>query len=193
MLTQTSNFLASIKALVIWITLWCISFYLLLFSPVFLRFGNPILNYSIFMLLVLLIPFSLLWLSRNIYGFWRGLLIVIAIACFIPISFIALITFATTSIDNNGKDLSFEKIGELKNKNHYYRLYRTNGGATTSFGLALRKETPLFSGLIIVSPVKGFSPASKGTLEKLSAESARLVVQPNGFGKGEQIYNFSLD
>ena len=190
---QKSNFLASVKALLIWFIFWCTSFYLILFSSYSLRFESPSLNCMIFVLLVILVPLSLFWLSKNIDGFWGGILIFISIACVIPIAFVALITLATTSIDKNGKDLGFEKIDELKGESNYYRLYRTDGGATTSFGLVLKKEKPIFFGLKLVNHIKGFSPASKGALEKLTPESARLVVSPNGYGKGEQIYNFKFD
>lgn len=189
---KTSNFNASTKALLIWVAFWFTSFYLLLFSPYFLRFENPRLNHIIFIILLLLVPFSLIWLSRKVNGFWYGFLIFISIASFIPIAFIALMTYATTAFDENGKDLGFEKIDEIQGESNYFRLYRTNGGATTSFGLVMRKEKPIIFGLKLVSPIKGFSPASKGKLKKLTPESARLVVLPNGYGKGEQIYDFKL-
>ena len=190
---QTSNFLACIKALLIWRAFWSVSFYCLFLTPYFFRFDNPTLNYSTFMLLELLVPISLIWLSKQISGFWRGLLIVIALASLIPIALITLLTFATSKIDENGKDLSFYKISELRGESNYYRLYRTNGGATTSFGLVLRREKPIFFGLKLVSPVKGFYPASKGSLEKLSSTTARLIVLPNGYGEGEQVYDFKFD
>lgn len=144
------------------------------------------------MVLLLLIPFSLFWLSRKIDGFGRGFLAFISITSFIPFALVALLTYATTSFDENGKDLTFEKMDEIQGESNYYRLYRTNGGATTSFGLVLRKEKPIIFGLKLVSPIKSFKPASIGKLEKLTPVSARLVVLPNGFGKGEQIYDFSL-
>ncbi|NOU21483.1 MAG: hypothetical protein HOO93_06770 [Methyloglobulus sp.] len=189
---QTSNFIASTKVLLIWLAFWFTAFYLLIFAPYLLRFESPILNHIIFIILLLLVPFSLIWLARKVNGFWYGFLIFISITSLVPIAFVALMTYATTAFDENGKDLSFEKIDEIQGVSNYYRLYRTNGGATTSFGLVIRKEIPIILGLKLVSPIKGFSPASKGRFEKLTPESARLVILPNGYGKGEQIYEFKL-
>ena len=192
MQVQASNFLTSLKALLIWLIFWGAMFYLLLFSSPFLRFENTRLNYNFFTLLLLLVPFSLLWLGNKTKGFWGVMIVFIFSGSFILSGIIALLTSANISIDENGKDLGFEKISELRTDSNYYRLYRTNGGATTSFGLALRKEKPLLAGLKLVTPLKGLYPASKGRLEKLTSETARLIVLPDGYSKDKKVFSFKI-
>jgi hypothetical protein len=46
-----------------------------------------------------------------------------------------------------GKDLSFECINEINHHNSKIKVYRTNGGATTSFGIVVREEKEILPGI----------------------------------------------
>jgi hypothetical protein len=74
-------------------------------------------------------------------------------------------------------DYSFEKLNEIKHKNGYYRLYRTNGGATTSFGLVLRAESEEFLGIKLVDRVFSKYKASEATMN-IVGENIELQIQP---------------
>jgi len=52
----------------------------------------------------------------------------------------------------------FDQIEEIQWKGSEIRLYRTNGGATTDFGVVIRKEKNLFPGLLLVRRVDDFYP-----------------------------------
>lgn len=86
-------------------------------------------------------------------------------------------------IAETGQDTSFEKIDDQIMRGHHYRLYRTNGGATTSFGLVLRQESESFLGMKRVSVIKTAYPASDAKLEIMPSGLARLTIQPYGDGK----------
>lgn len=43
-----------------------------------------------------------------------------------------------------GKDKSFEKLHEAQIGDYFYTCYRTNGGATTDYGIVIRKESRRF-------------------------------------------------
>ena len=51
---------------------------------------------------------------------------------------------------HDGKDSGFECINELPYEGSLIKVYRTNGGATTSFGIIVRKETRILPGILFV-------------------------------------------
>ncbi|MEA2165094.1 MAG: hypothetical protein QOK37_3221 [Thermoanaerobaculia bacterium] len=55
-------------------------------------------------------------------------------------------------------------------------LYRTNGGATTSFGIAVRHELRIVPGVVLVRELEGFYPAFDGTVAVLSPNRVRVTV-----------------
>ncbi|BDC47959.1 hypothetical protein F183_A02750 [Bryobacterales bacterium F-183] len=57
----------------------------------------------------------------------------------------------------NGKDTGYELVQEVELQNSLVRLYRTNGGATTAFGIHVRQEIPT-TGLVFVRSVGHFYP-----------------------------------
>jgi len=88
-----------------------------------------------------------------------------------------------------GTDGSFEVIDEVTFEGFNYKLYRTNGGATTSYGLVLREEYQLAFGVKAVGRI----------FEKYKASDARiyldgsilvLVIQP--YSQDESVQTVSL-
>jgi hypothetical protein len=56
----------------------------------------------------------------------------------------------------DGHDLSFDQFSEAPWKGSSVRLYRTNGGATTDFGVVIRQERKLFPGILLVRNLDSF-------------------------------------
>jgi hypothetical protein len=77
-----------------------------------------------------------------------------------------------------GLDLSFEKIRELPVSGAIYRVYRTNGGATTNWGIALRKERPLIAGMKLVTRLGHFDARFEAEVEELAGGVIRLTLAP---------------
>ena len=145
-----------------------------------LRFKNPSSNYFFVMMLCILLPLSiLLWgilaktKNRKIAGIILSVLI----------SFPSGVTyfFASRDYDNilfTGTDSSFEKLDEVTVGESWYRLYRTNGDATTSYGLVLRKENKLFLGIETVKNIYSKYKASEGKLKVLNKNELLLRIKP---------------
>ncbi len=53
----------------------------------------------------------------------------------------------------NGRDLGFLQLAEAPWNGTAVRLYRTNGGATTAFGVEMRQERDLIPGIRLVRSV----------------------------------------
>jgi len=177
-----------LKPPAIWLLFWLFIYFFILTGTTVLRFSSPMLNYWSFLLLAFAFPFNLIWLGRKWPEFWSWS-ISVTIVSIIPLVLVSFFTLADIqSLSQHGRDLSYEKMSELGIGNHYYRLYRANGGATTSFRLTLKKETPIFKIFKIVKHIKGFK-AYKGRLEKVSPEKINLFYVKAG-GEKEQVYAF---
>ena len=83
-----------------------------------------------------------------------------------------------SDIKSKGTDYSFEEINRLQVNNNNYVLYRTNGGATTSFGLVLRLETEVACGLNVVNVIYSKYKASESTLELTGSNQIKMQIQP---------------
>ena len=90
--------------------------------------------------------------------------------------FFASESFSDISVE--GVDTSFDKISEVESNGSTYRLYRTNGGATTSFGLVLRKEAKLTSNIKTVKVIFSKYQAREGTLMLINKNSLELRIEP---------------
>ena len=147
--------------------------------PIELRFTESHLNYYFITLLCILLPISLFFKiltigdNRNYLGAFvlSGLL---GLGCFVVGGFAYQ---DANKIAQSKIDYSFEKLNEIKHKNGYYRLYRTNGGATTSFGLVLRVESEEFLGIKLVDRVFSKYKASEATMN-IVGENIELQIQP---------------
>lgn len=188
--TEDPKFISGFAPLLIWVVI--IAF--LNYSSLVPRFEAAWLNYASFILLALAAPALLLRLAIGyLKGVWRWLTISIAAVILLPVSLIVLYAASDMSeIYGSGVDLSFEKIKEIKSGGHYYRLYRTNGGATTSYGLALRKEFLILPGVKLISLLQGFYPAYEARFEQVEPSKMRLIVSPYKPEGKEKVYEFSL-
>lgn len=156
------------------------------------RFEYPPLNYATVILLTFSIPAILFWLAfAALTSWWRWGIALIAAIITIPTAFFSVFAFfELQSIVATGVDASFESIAELKGERALHRVYRTNGGATTAYGIVLRKERSLLPGLKLVTVVRNYYPAHEATLERLPSGQARLSVG-TGIGGKIEYFDFS--
>lgn len=77
-------------------------------------------------------------------------------------------------------DFSFEKIRQDVINDVKYAIYRTNEGATSSFGIAVRREAKVLPGLLQVKRVCECYPAHDVQLLKRNAESLDCIFPPYG-------------
>ena len=152
----------------------------LCFSPTIPRFSYLPLNYIFAIMLACMLPIALgvltVTLRRTGLKWIAGTAAVLSIpptALFALLALLQLISGVTSSTDT-----SFEKIAELEGHHGIYRLYRTNGGAMTSFGLVLRRERTILPGLRLVTMLRSYYPASDASLELISNSHGRLTVAP---------------
>jgi hypothetical protein len=105
--------------------------------------------------------------TEEIAGFlrsvWRAghrlgkVIAVCVVILLVPYSLVVLLGSAMTAgAFKGGHDLSFEQFSELPWKGTAIRLYRTNGGATTDYGVVVRQERRLLPGIMLVRTVDSF-------------------------------------
>jgi hypothetical protein len=152
----------------------------LYFSPTVPRFSYLPLNYLFAIALALMLPITLMIFTFSIRWTWlRWIARAAAVLIFLPMAMFALLAlFQLIAGVTGSTDTSFEKIAELNGNHGTYRLYRTNGGAMTSFGLVLRRERAILPGLKLVTVLRSYYPASDATLESISSARGRLTVAP---------------
>lgn len=71
-------------------------------------------------------------------------------------------------------DGSYELVGQAQAERVSYRLYRTDCGATCSFGLELREELDLPFGVKLVMPKWSMYRAAEGTVR---VEGSSLLIE----------------
>ena len=162
--------------------------------PVELRFENTAYNYLVVSVLSIALPASLLLASllalekeAKVVGY------IASFALILPCAFIFTISSNDfRRINDGGSDKSFEKIAELESNGSKYRLYRTNGGATTSFGLVLRSETPLAVGINVVKVVFDKYKAYEGSLILLDDKTIQVRIEPYDRGHQAEIVTLTI-
>lgn len=116
-------------------------------------FENPIVNLRLTFVIVFI--FILLFInSFFLKRIWAKVLSAIIFGFFCLGSLI-IILFTLSDIDslkrNGGKDLGFECISEISIDKTKIKAYRTNGGATTDFGIVVREEKKLCCGILLAN------------------------------------------
>lgn len=88
----------------------------------------------------------------------------VAVGAILPLllySFVVVLGSAMTGFAyKDGHNLSFDQFAETYWKGSFIRLYRTNGGATTAFGVVIRQERTVLPGLLHVRPLDDIYPCS---------------------------------
>lgn len=154
--------------------------------PMEMRFEESRFNYLYVMVLCVLLQFSMMMSGFSFKERkYKILSFVCAFAFSVPASLILIFAHSDyKDIRDKGIDYSLEKINEVNVSGNFYRLYRTNGGATTSYGLVLRKEVPLVLGLKIVEPIFSKYKAYESSLSVIGNGKIKLTIEP--YGKGDK-------
>ncbi|MGX9463620.1 hypothetical protein ACWXWU_20785 [Shewanella sp. A14] len=145
-----------------------------------LRFVNAKYNYLFVMVLAVSLPISaLFWSTLRDSKSAKTIGVIISVCLAIP----SYLTFTFAKLDyrdikTNGVDYSFEEINRLEVGNKNYVLYRTNGGATTSFGLVLRMEKEIALGINAVNVIYSKYKASESSLELTNDSQIKMQIQP---------------
>ena len=77
----------------------------------------------------------------------------------------------------DGRDSTFAPIRYVVLDNSRLALYRTDMGATTSWGLVLRQETELLPGLLLVREVYNNYRARDADVTLVSPTEVRIICQ----------------
>jgi hypothetical protein len=150
-----------------------------------LRFSSPRMNY-LFMAAVFLIPIILIFIVRRVPSpkiSNIGTLIMLPFALsstLLLAGWIFLMIVWIPGVWLKDVDFSFEKIRQDIINNEKYAIYRTNGGAMTSFGIAVRREKKVLPGLLQVKRICECYPADDVQLLKKNTESLDCIFPPYG-------------
>lgn len=130
-----------------------------------LRFSWPLANYGV-MIIVFAAPALVLWRTIEIKRFAVSLSVSLLLLPWVLVSGLMLISTGLTflQIAVTGSDPSFEYLHSTQAGASRIAVYRTNGGAMTSFGVAFRHERLVFPGVRVVKGVGGFYPCYDGTV-----------------------------
>ncbi len=129
------------------------------------RFSAPLLNTAFFASLQL-IPLALLMIAFSVPHWWTRRLLTVLLLPFVVLSgfFGSCSAFEATSILARGSG-SFERLERFPIRRGWISIYRTNGGAMTSFGIVARQECELISGLLNVRHIWSQYPAFEAKVE----------------------------
>ena len=87
-----------------------------------------------------------------------------------------------------GKDYSFEKILTYKIGKNQLSVYRTNGGATTDFGIVIRKEEKILPGLLYTKIIYSRYRACNAELYKINNKKIKCIIPKYGNIKEDTLY-----
>ena len=139
-------------------------------------------NYGV-MCLAVAIPGVLLGISL-LFPTLKGKIIGIALAFFpsVLMSFVGLI-LATTVLDiaRTGEDPTFIQLQTIAVGQTRISAYRTDGGATTDFGLVVRQEMNLLPGVLLVRRHLDVYHARDASLELVGPNRVKVTVSPRGY------------
>ena len=158
------------------VTVTAVLFYTASGMPWQPRFVYEPLNYWLPATLALSIPALVLWISLNIpRRLFRVGGIVASLLIAIPCALFAMLGWLDSKNVENNVDPSFELLSQRQVKSVYYRLYRTNCGATCAYGLVLRKEYDSILGVKVVTPMWSQYRASEGEIVLGDTSTVRVV------------------
>jgi hypothetical protein len=123
------------------------------------RLASPALNELVGFALGLGLPWLTVVAIFLIGRWWSKAVAIVAVPPLLLYTFVFLLGSVMTGfVYENGRDLSFDRFAETQWKGSDVRFYRTNGGATTDFGVVIRQERTLFPGMLLVRRVDDFYP-----------------------------------
>jgi hypothetical protein len=155
---------------------------LLAFSLTFLpgpwvpRFTCEPLNYWFTGVSALAIPASLLTLGLALRSLWPGVaLILLAVLSAVPLAPFSFFAMMAASDQADPSHSHLWKLDEASRQHYKYRLYRTDCGATCSYGLELRKEVDVIHVVKLISPVWSTDGEKSATLRFTPAGHLQVI------------------
>jgi hypothetical protein len=122
-----------------------------------IRFTSPVINEVLGLGLGLFRPWSAAFALFRVGRVWSKALTIVATIPLVFYSALFLFGAAMTSGNfKNGHDISFNCFAQSHWNGSNVRLYQTNGGATTDFGVVIRQERSLLPGLELVRNIDTF-------------------------------------
>ena len=79
-------------------------------------------------------------------------------------------------VQHRGRDLSFEPVYAAPVTGGRLAIYRTDCGAPCSYGIAVRHERPLMSGVLLVRQLPGFYPAAEASVVVEDSQTVHVSV-----------------
>jgi hypothetical protein len=123
------------------------------------RTSSTLVNEGLGLFLALGLPWLALLSLTRLKRWWGN---AIVIAGIFPLLFYSGLVFFVAMMQlgamKNGRDLSFEPLSERQWNGSHVRFYRTNGGATTDYGLVIRQERAILPGVLLVRRLDDFYP-----------------------------------
>jgi hypothetical protein len=143
-----------------------------------LRFESPLANQVAFLVAMLVPVVGVIAGPGADAGRWDRWLLRLAVA---PFAFVGLLMSLPTAeaiygTAHSGVDLSFEPIARYEVVLPRLIVYRTNCGATCSYGIVVRAEQRLLPGLLFVRNVFTDSPADSAVVRVLTDRRVEIVV-----------------
>jgi hypothetical protein len=116
---------------------------------------------------------------------WTRVAAVALIAPFLLYSSACALFVAPEAADQlrEKRDAGFERIASVALTPGRLSVYRTDGGATTSFGIGVRHELKIVPGVILVRHIDSFYPAHDATAKRVGARLVRVSVPYAGEGR----------
>ena len=95
----------------------------------------------------------------------------------LPLLFIILL-FTYDNYQNylGNKDYSFEKISTHKIGQNHISVFRTSGGATTSFGIVIRQENTILPGLLYTKRLYSRYKAYTAIISKVDQDKIKCII-----------------
>jgi hypothetical protein len=123
------------------------------------RFASPVVNDLLGFALGLGLPWLAVISISRIGRWWSNAAAIAAVLPLLLYSFVFFLAFVMTGLAyKDGHDLGFDRFAETHWNGSDVRFYRTNGGATTDYGVVIRQERTLFPGVALVRRIDDFYP-----------------------------------
>jgi len=137
-------------------------------------------NYKVNLLITIMISiiFPILIFIKAYHSKYKLILQITATLIAIPSIFISLFSLMDFISTKENKNPFLTKLEELKKEKTTYRLYLSNGGATTAYGIILQKEIELPLGVKVSSNIFTKYRAKDANISFLDKNTIRIKIAP---------------